>query len=209
MTAIEPWAKGPFELLVHAETHHRSGEDYDRPIALINFDNAIEVAITTYLTLHPAHRKNREYNTQEVDKWLRSYHSRLDFLECEVKSRKGKWVVEKLTIIWIHRQRNEQYHGDSRGVPEKSTLDLARQAALWVFSFLFEVSDIETELENTIFDRNPIQRIPPREKHFDEAINSEYYTIEIGDQIYLASDVLYAADYTAYRDIGERLSDSE
>jgi hypothetical protein len=49
--SLPPWANGPFELLVHAEGHLRNGDDFDRRIALISFDNAIEVAITTYLTL--------------------------------------------------------------------------------------------------------------------------------------------------------------
>ena len=46
MTGIKPWAVGPFEMLYHAETHFLKGEDFDRRIALISFDNAIEVAIT-------------------------------------------------------------------------------------------------------------------------------------------------------------------
>lgn len=60
MTSMAPWATGTFELLVHAEGHLRGGEDFDRRIALISFDNAIEVAITTYLTLHPIQRGDRK-----------------------------------------------------------------------------------------------------------------------------------------------------
>lgn len=39
------WVYGPFELLVHAELHYLAGKDFDRRMALISFDNAIEVAI--------------------------------------------------------------------------------------------------------------------------------------------------------------------
>ena len=53
MRPLKPWAYGPFEILLHAELHYRVGEDFDRRIAMIGFDNAIEVAITTYLGLHP------------------------------------------------------------------------------------------------------------------------------------------------------------
>lgn len=60
---LKPWAYGPFEVLLHAETHYRSGEDFDRRIAIIGFDNAIEVAITTYLSLHP--NATGEPNLQE------------------------------------------------------------------------------------------------------------------------------------------------
>ena len=59
MRQHKPWAYGPFELLLHAELHYRAGEDFDRRIAMIGFDNAIEVAITTYLGLHPIQRGNR------------------------------------------------------------------------------------------------------------------------------------------------------
>ncbi len=73
MNALPLWANGPFELLVHAEGHLRRGDDFDRRIALISFDNAIEVSIATYLTLHPIHRGNRSYANVDVEKWLSNY----------------------------------------------------------------------------------------------------------------------------------------
>ena len=56
---LKPWAYGPFEILLHAETHYLSGEDIDRRLSIIGFDNAIELAITTYLHLHPIQRGGR------------------------------------------------------------------------------------------------------------------------------------------------------
>ena len=208
MTYIPLWANGPFELLIHGETHFLRGDDFDRRIALISFDNSIEIAITTYLTLHPEQRGNRQYVRVNVENWLNDYHSKLDFLEFEIESRDEKWVVEKENIIWVHRQRNEQYHGGNGTIPELRVLDIARKSALWVFSFLFELSDAETELENTILSRNLLQVTNLPEDDLDEAIDSEYDIIEIGEQAYLASEVLYAVDYTAYRDIGETLNSS-
>ena len=84
MNSLPPWANGPFELLVHADGHLIGGEDFDRRIALISFDNAIEVAITTYLTLNPIQRGNRSYPKADVEKWLNNYHSKLDFMEQEL-----------------------------------------------------------------------------------------------------------------------------
>ncbi len=46
---LPAWARGPYELIEHAEGHYHGDTDVDRRIALIGFDNAIEVAITTYL----------------------------------------------------------------------------------------------------------------------------------------------------------------
>jgi hypothetical protein len=89
-------------LLVHAEGHLQAGEDFDRRIALISFDNAIEVAITTYLTLNPIQRGNRGYSKTDLEKWLSNYHSKLDFLEQELSLRKLTWTVERSHIIWAH-----------------------------------------------------------------------------------------------------------
>lgn len=208
MTSILPWARDPFELLVHGEVHLRQGGDFDRRIALISLDNAIEVAITTYLILKPIHRGGRSYNGQKVTQWLHNYHTKLDFLECELKSRKDKWAVDRTHILWVHTQRNEQYHDGNSGVPKESVLDIAHKATLWVFSFLFEVADVETELENEIQNRSAAQETHPQEDHFDEAIDLEYGIIEIGEQAYLASELLYAVDYTAYRELGETLNSS-
>ena len=85
MSNLQPWAIGPFELILHAEEHLRKGEDFDRRIALISFDNSIEVSITTYLSLHPIHRGNRSYKREDVERWLHNYHTKLEFLDCELQ----------------------------------------------------------------------------------------------------------------------------
>jgi len=147
---LKPWAVRPFELIFHAEVHHRSGTDYDRRLALISFDNSIEVSITTYLSLNPIQRGNRQYNRDDVKKWKHNYHSKLGFFAEEINKRGLPEYKEKAEIIWYHDQRNEQYHGDGFGVPEKNTLDGIRQVALWVFSVLFDYAEIETKLESAI-----------------------------------------------------------
>jgi hypothetical protein len=48
-TDLKPWMHGPFELIRHADGHLREGDDTDRRIALIGFDNAIEVSIDVYV----------------------------------------------------------------------------------------------------------------------------------------------------------------
>ena len=100
MTGVKPWAVGPFEMLYHAEIHFLKGEDFDRRIALISFDNAIEVAITTYLALHPIQRKNATYKKDDVEKWQKNYHTKLDFFYQEVSTRSLTELVEKADIIF-------------------------------------------------------------------------------------------------------------
>src|SRR4051812_28877399 len=173
MTSLPPWANGPFELLVHAEGHLRDGDDFDRRIALISFDNAIEVAITTYLTLHPIQRGNRTYNRGDVEGWLNNYHTKLDFLGSELSRRGLQWGVDRSHIIWAHDHRNEQYHGGNKGPPEKSVLALVRDAALWIFATLYDVSDVEQRLAQAIVAASPA--VPPQpDDKYDRAIDIEY-----------------------------------
>ena len=205
MTPLPPWADGPFELLVHAEGHLRKGEDFDRRMALIGFDNAIEVAITTYLSLHPVQRGNRKYDSKEVEKWLNNYHTKLDFLAVEILDRKSDWRVERSHVVWAHDHRNEQYHGGNKGTPEKKCLSIVRKSALWIFGLLFDVPDVEERLLQAVAEAAPPAPMQ-RDQGCDRAIDNEYGMIEIGEQHFYASEVLFSVDYWAYRDVGNRLS---
>lgn len=196
--------QSPFELLIHAEGHLVSGDDFDRRIALISFDNAIEVAITTYLTLNPIQRANRTYTKVDVEKWLDNYHTKLTFLETELVTRTLTWDVEKSHIIWCHDQRNDQYHGGRKGTPEKRDIELIRKAALWIFSVLYDDTDTEKRLAQALLDTSP-PAPPSREDKFDRAIDREHGLLDIGGRNYYASEVLFAVDYVAYREEGERL----
>jgi hypothetical protein len=204
MNNLPPWAIGPFELILHAEEHLRKGEDFDRRIALISFDNSIEVSISTYLSLHPIQRGNKAYKRDDVEKWLNNYHTKLDFFDEELKSRKLIWNIERSHIIFAHINRDEQYHGGSKGTPEKHVLSLVRQAALWIFSVLYEVADIEQILQSAIEAKLP-RASPQPDISFDRAIDNSFGMVEVAGQIYHTSEVLFEVDEIAYREIGARL----
>lgn len=146
------WCVRPFELLYHAEIHYQNGFDYDKRLSLISFDNSIEVAITTYLTLHPTQRENRTYSKEDVNKWLKNYHSKLDFFFTELASRGLPAHKEKASIVYLHDQRNEQYHGTSAGVPSVNVLNEIRQIAIWIFSILFDISNVEDMLKDAMLE---------------------------------------------------------
>lgn len=147
---LKLWARKAFELLFHAESHLRGGKDYDRRLALISFDNSIEVSISIYLTLNPIQRGNKHYPKDDVEKWLKNYHTRLDFFSQEIKQRGLPEHKGKDQIVWLHEQRNELYHGSSAGVPELHTLEEIRAVALWIFSVLFDRSDVEPLLDEAL-----------------------------------------------------------
>ena len=204
MITLAPWANGPFELIVHAEEHLRNGDDFDRRIALISFDDAIEVAITTYLTLHPIQRDNREYAKAKLEVWLRNFHTKLDFLEEELTTRSLAWTVKKSHIVWAHDHRNEQYHGGKKGTPEQSVLAIARTASMWIFGILFEVTDVDAAVKEAVQTSLP-QIVPLRNKEYDEAIDTAIDAVTLGDSVYTASELLFSTDYDAYRELGASL----
>ncbi len=160
MTSIlKPWVRKAFELIFHAESHWRSGTDYDKRLALISFDNAIEVSISIYLGLNPIQRKNKSYNKNDVQAWLENYHTKLDFFSQEISTRGLPEYRGKDHIVWLHEQRNELYHGSSGGVPALETIEDIRGAALWVFSVLFEIADVEFLLNAEIEDSDKAEPI--------------------------------------------------
>lgn len=187
------------------QTHFLKGEDFDRRIALISFDNAIEVAITTYLALHPIQRGQRQYQRIDIETWQRNYHTKLDFFYQEVGTRNLPELVEKADIIFYHQNRNDQYHSGGAGVPELHKLEGIRQAAIWIFSTLFDVTDTDTILREKVEAARRDENPHIRELEKDRAIDSEHGMTDIAGISYYTSEILFNVDYQAYKEIGEEL----
>jgi len=201
---LKPWAYGPFELLIHAELHMRDGQDFDRRMALISFDNAIEVAITTYLSLHPIQRQNREYPSAQVEQWLHDYHSKIDFFMIEIQQRSVACECEKADIIWYHNVRNGQYHEGAATIPQERELQGIRKVALWIFSVLFDVPNVDQLVESRIIQITN-KNIPARTEEFDKLIDGEHGLCEVAGDTYYTSDALYGIDPVAYSEEAARL----
>jgi hypothetical protein len=142
---IPLWARAPFELIQHGQQHLDLGDDFDRRIAFISFDNAIESSITTYLELKPELRGGRIFSKDAVEKWLKFYPNKIEFF-CEFA--KNNIDVERFhrNSIHLHGLRNEIYHRGKTTVPSRADVEGIRNMAIKVFSTLFEV-DAESELE--------------------------------------------------------------
>lgn len=138
MTPVKPWAKGPLELLQHAEEHRIGSRDFDRRVALIGFDNAIESSIITYLSLNPVQRGGRVFPKLDVERWLANFHSKIEFLEHFANLQQKVMPIGRPEIIYYHSLRNDLYHNGNGVVPAAEHIDGARQAALWTFATLFE-----------------------------------------------------------------------
>lgn len=205
---LPPWAEGPFELIFHAELHYRAGEDFDRRIAMIGFDNAIEIAITTYLSLHPIQRQNRQYPNTQVGQWLQSYHTKIDFFESECQQRGVAIQVQKSYIVWYHSIRNKQYHEGGYSTPNLADLRGVRSAALWIFSVLFDVPDIEQILTARMAAVAQAAR-PQRDETIDRVIDRAHGLVELAGDLYYASEVVFSLDPDLYREMGLELLNNQ
>jgi len=207
ITPLKPWAYGPFEVLMHAEMHYRKFEDLDRRVAMIGFDNAIEVAITTYVALHPIQRGNREYAKSSVEACLKNFHTKVDFFLEECQRRSINPGSKKDEIVWFHDVRNGQYHKGGAAIPQRRELDGVRSAAIEVFGVLFEQMNVPATLEDHIAAMAPLPP-PPRKDEHDRVIDNAFPMIDVCGQAEYASDVLYALDPSRYREIALELSES-
>lgn len=199
--SLKPWAYGTFELLVHAEMHRVGGGDFDRRIALIGFDNAIEVAITTYLSLHPIQRGIRQYARNDVETWTDNFHTKIDFFMVELQKRNVPCLCDKADIVWYHEVRNAQYHGGGATVPQGRELDGVRTAALWIFAVLFDVADVERLVTDEIAGRAQVS-LPTRTDETDRLIDDQHGLVDLAGKKYYTSEVLYALDPVLYSEVG-------
>jgi hypothetical protein len=212
MSAVRNWARGPFDLIVHAEGHLRAGDDIDRSMALISFDNAVEVAIMSYLALNPVHRGGVAYTGADVKRWSYNYHSKLDFIDEELLRRGGlPWKLDRIDISWAHGERNAQYHEGKGGVPGRRAMKTIRDAAIWIFGLLFDVPDVEKEIEEELAAlAGPNKPKAAQLPHYDKAIDGKFGVIKFTrSSSYYASEVLYELDPDAYKDIGAKLHAGE
>lgn len=94
-------------------------------------------------------------------------------------------------------QRNDQYHGGRPSIPEKHVLAVIRTASLWIFGFLFDVADVEQELEDALVGDKP--KVPARDPKIDRRLDNRYGLVEVAGEPYYTSEVLFALDDAAYR----------
>jgi len=142
-----PWSEGPKELLQHAVDHLSLDGDFDRRIAMISIDNAVELMIKTYLGLPKRKSKGDRPSRKELEDSSNSFPALLDLIE--------KYADEKLTgvsldeIEWYHRIRNQLYHSGNGITVEAARVQTSLSLAKTLFQNLFE-AEIELSSESQI-----------------------------------------------------------
>jgi hypothetical protein len=150
---MKPWALGPYQLIQHADGHFKEGKDIDRKIAIVGFDNAIELCIDVFVNLHPRFRNNYQIKKEDIHKILQNYHTKMDFLDTYLKGKNESIGISVDEIIWYHTLRNELYHSGNGMIPELFTVQNIREGAIKIFEYLFnekyeeDIESIENETE--------------------------------------------------------------
>lgn len=109
-------------------------------MALISFDNSIEVAITTYLSLREDQR-GREVAAEAlklID--VNNFNLKVEFLYRHTQDTglDPPPPHKEVEVKWSHGHRNKLYH-DGRGfVPDEGAMTIARDTAFWAVSVLFQ-----------------------------------------------------------------------
>lgn len=133
-----PWTDGPRELLQHAVDHLAQGGDFDRRIAMVSIDNAVELSVKTYLGLPKRARTGSGPGRKELEEASESFPALLDLLQ---KYSSDRLVGVSLDDIeWYHRIRNQLYHSGNGITVEKSKVETYLELASSLFESLFECS---------------------------------------------------------------------
>lgn len=130
-----PWTDGPRELIQHAIDHLTAGGDFDRRIAMISVDNAVELTIKTWLGLPERARGIAGPGRRQLDEASESFPALLDLLQ--------KYGTDKIVglslddVEWYHRLRNQLYHSGNGITVEKSKVETYLELSTALFESLF------------------------------------------------------------------------
>jgi hypothetical protein len=102
------WASGAIELLNHAYTHMQENSAFDKRIAFISVDNAVELMIKTYLKLPKKFFPGTKPTRKEIEQAFNSFIEYLDLLmKYDNENLSG---IDPGDIEHYHRIRNQLYH---------------------------------------------------------------------------------------------------
>ncbi len=102
------WASGAIELLNHAYTHMQEDSAFDKRMAFISVDNAVELMTKTYLKLPKKFFPGDKPTRREIEQAFNSFTEHLDLV---IKYDNGKLSgIDPGDIEHYHRIRNQLYH---------------------------------------------------------------------------------------------------
>lgn len=218
-----PWTDGPRELLQHAADHLRLGGDFDRRIAMISVDNAIELAIKTYLGLPDRARGNKGPGRKELEMASESFPSLLDLLDKHASDKLNG--IDLSDIEWYHRLRNQLYHSGNGITVERAKVETYFQICQVLFESLFgspitldETTFVHTKTGEflslwTKFDYGFRRRLPPKDdfayywkRNYLESVSKE--AVELWEVLNkFRNELVHGFEVPSSHDLDKRIKD--
>ncbi|MSQ24956.1 MAG: hypothetical protein EXR49_01565 [Dehalococcoidia bacterium] len=218
-----PWTEGPKELLQHAADHLRLGGDFDRRIAMISVDNAVELAAKTFLGLPERARGSKGPGRKSLDDASESFPALLDMLN---QYAANKLVgVELEDIEWYHRLRNQLYHSGNGLTVDRAKVEAYFKIASALFENLFD-TPLEINEANAVytktgeflgiwnsFEQGLRTKLPPKEglayywkREYMETVSQE--TAELWDGLrHSRNNLLHGLETPVTPEIDRRIDD--
>lgn len=131
------WASGAIELLRHADSHISLSSAFDRRIAFISIDNAVETMIRVFLSL-PKAKSGTSVPRKDLEEAENSFPKLLALLWGHAKARLTG--LDDSDIEHYHRIRNKLYHDGTGLSVDEQYLLAYRQIAAVLLQRLFDVA---------------------------------------------------------------------
>lgn len=146
----KPWVTGPRELLRHGLEHMRLGTDFDKRLAMISIDNAVELMIKTYLGL-PSRITGVRIGRRRLQKMSETFPDLLDALEEHAGDKIAGTGISLNSIQFFHQLRNRLYHDGNGITVEEQKLESYAEIAVMLFGSLFDVrvEDMERVVQSS------------------------------------------------------------
>jgi hypothetical protein len=152
------WASGAIELLQHADSHISLESAFDRRIAFISIDNAIETMIRVFLSL-PKSKSKITVSRKEIEEAENSFPKLLALFWNQVGTRLPG--LDDSDIEHYHRIRNKLYHDGTGLTVDEGYLRAYRAIASVMLQTLFGVETITlrpgASLENLVVLWNQLE----------------------------------------------------
>jgi hypothetical protein len=130
------WASGALELLRHADSHLKLNSAFDKRIAFVSVDNAVETCVRTFLSL-PSSKSGVKVSRSDVETAANSFPKLVELLFTVAGNRlRG---LDPSDIEHYHRIRNTLYHEGTGLSVDEQYLAAYRTIAAVLLKSLFDV----------------------------------------------------------------------
>jgi hypothetical protein len=148
--AHQPWVSGAAELLEHAVALLQDETPVRLRLALIATDNAVELAIKTFLSL-PKRVTGISFPRKRFEEVSDSFPTLLDALEEFAPDKLDG--VDLASIEWYHRLRNQLYHQGYGLTVEREKVEIYAELANILFKNLFGEAPLPKQAATQLLGR--------------------------------------------------------